>query len=298
MILVSILGLNSHASFNQWKNFRKNSQNQAVVNINTSSLERSTSKPIIKKTNGLIWGTAVFDESGFYVGSADKKLYYFDNNLSQNWNYQIFDRADSLIDSASLITNDGQIVIPGGDGYLHSVDKITGEKNWTFKADGADDGTHQGGVIVNSFEGNVTQGPDQTIYAGSDNGYMYALNLDGSLKWKFRTDMMIWSSPAFDKDNKWMVFGSLDNYVYLLNPQTGELLDKFKAKGEVKSSPTINYKDGKAFVYIGSSSGRFYKFEIQQKLKRTVLKKKWATKQMLKFIRHLSFIMGEYTSDH
>jgi hypothetical protein len=62
------------------------------------------------------------------------------------------------------------VIIPGGDGYLHSVDKITGHKNWVFKADGADDGTHQGGVIVNSFEGNVTQGPDQTIYAGTDNG--------------------------------------------------------------------------------------------------------------------------------
>lgn len=278
VILMSILGLNSHASLNQWKNFRKNSQNQAIVNIKTSSLEKTTLKPTVKKTDGLIWGTAVFDVSGFYVGSADKRLYYFDNNLNQKWNYQIFDRADSLIDSASLITNDGQVIIPGGDGYLHSVDKTSGLKNWVFKADGADDGTHQSGVIVNSFEGNVTQGPDQTIYAGSDNGYMYALNLDGTLKWKFRTDMMIWSSPAFDKENNWMVFGSLDNYVYLLNPQTGELLDKFKAKGEVKSSPTISYKNGKAFIYIGSSSGRFYKFEVVTKRKGLKLKKKWSFK--------------------
>jgi hypothetical protein len=79
VILMSVLGINSHASLNQWKNFRKNSQNQAIVNIKTSSLEKTTLKPTVKKTDGLIWGTAVFDESGFPVNPLNMDRFL--NNL-------------------------------------------------------------------------------------------------------------------------------------------------------------------------------------------------------------------------
>lgn len=39
-------------------------------------------------------------------------------------------------------------------------------------------------------------GADGTIYMGSDDNRLYALNPDGTLKWFYQTDDLIRSSPA------------------------------------------------------------------------------------------------------
>jgi outer membrane protein assembly factor BamB len=242
-----------------WPSFRLNSQNQGFLNMSLSSFKQ-ISEVKSYKTDGLVWSTPVFDSEGnIYVGSADKHMYALTPNGQLIWKYKIFDLADSLIDSASLITKQGNVIVPGGDGFLHALNKKTGKLLWSFKAFHVDDKMHASGVAVNSFEGNVTQGPTGLIYAGSDNGAMYAIEEDGNLKWSFQTNMMIWSSPAFHPKDNWMVFGSLDGFIYLLNAETGELLDKLKTTGEVKASPAI---DDEGTIYAGSSAGTMYALQV------------------------------------
>ncbi|MBD3270145.1 PQQ-binding-like beta-propeller repeat protein [Candidatus Peregrinibacteria bacterium] len=249
-----------------WPSFRNNNLNNGVISLSEKPLVNDS--PESFQTDGLIWSTPVIDELGFvYVGSADRYFYKLDENLNPVWRYEIDDSFDALIDSAALISR-GLVIVPGGDGYLHALDKMTGNLKWKFKAAEATEEQVESGILVNSFEGNVTKGPNGLIYAGSDNGSMYALDHDGEKVWSFQTDMMIWSSPVFDPKGGWMAFGSLDGNLYLLDPDTGYLLDK-KPLGEIKASPV--YDPNQNLMFVGNSAGAMLALSVND-LK---LKQEW-----------------------
>jgi outer membrane protein assembly factor BamB len=264
-----------------WPSFRGGPTNSGRISFELKDTSSSTlTSPQSYKTDGLIWATGVSDKEGnFYVGSADKYLYAFDADKKLKWRYRLLNRADSLIDSASVVTSTGLVVIPGGDGHLHAVDKETGEQRWIFQPTDFSQDQHQQGAIVNSFEGNVTESPEGLICAGSDNSFLYCLNNDGSLAFKFKTGMMIWSLPTFSAKEKWMAFGSLDKSVYLLDSVTGKKLAQFETKGEVKASLHQREEGGRTFVYFGDSQGLFYKLEVLKgKKSRLEFKEVWRKK--------------------
>jgi len=92
------------------------------------------------------------------------------------------------------------------------------------------------------------------VYAGSFDGYMYALNArSGALLWSYPTGGWIHSSPAVA--NGVVYIGSDDGNLYALDAGTGTLLwSYFTGWHEVESSPTV--ADG--VVYMGSSGGNLY----------------------------------------
>src|SRR5437660_5967102 len=68
---------------------------------------------------------------------------------------------------------------------------------------------------------------DETVYVGSDDSYLYALNvLTGELKWKFKTGDVVYSSPAVVDGAVYV--GSHDGYLYSVDAQTGE--ERWKVK--------------------------------------------------------------------
>ncbi len=96
-------------------------------------------------------------------------------------------------------------------------------------------------------------GPDGTIYVGSSDSSLYAVNPDGTLKWRNRTGGRIRSSPAVAADGTVYV-GSDDKYLYAVSPN-GALWWKCATGGDVKSSPAIS-ADGT--VYFGSDDDCLY----------------------------------------
>ena len=60
-------------------------------------------------------------------------------------------------------------------------------------------------------------GADGTIYIGSYDHNLYAVNPDGTRKWAFATGDYIWSSPAIGTDGI-IYFSSNDGYFYAVNP--------------------------------------------------------------------------------
>ncbi len=52
-------------------------------------------------------------------------------------------------------------------------------------------------------------GADETVYVGSFDGYLYALNPNGALRWRYLTGSPVGSSPAVGADGTLYV-GSLD----------------------------------------------------------------------------------------
>ena len=94
---------------------------------------------------------------------------------------------------------------------------------------------------------------DGTIYVGSDDHYLYAINPDGTLKWKFHTGDAVFSSPAIGNDGTIYV-GSTDHYLYAINPD-GTLKWKFQTGYYVSSSPAI---DSDGTIYVGSNDYYLY----------------------------------------
>ena len=94
---------------------------------------------------------------------------------------------------------------------------------------------------------------DGTIYFGSMDKHFYALNPNGTLKWKYEVSGGIQATAAIDS-NGTVYFGSDDNCVYALNPN-GTLKWKYKTGEKVESSPNIG-SDGT--IYIGSNDNYLY----------------------------------------
>ena len=158
--------------------------------------------------------------------------------------------------------------------------KEPGTKKWAFKTGGGvrsspaigSDGT----IYVGSFDDNLYAinpdgskkwafktgggvssspaiGSDGTIYVGSSDENIYAINPDGSKKWAFKTGDGVSSSPAIGSDGTIYV-GSIDNNLYAINPD-GSKKWAFKTGGGVSSSPAIG-SDGT--IYVGSHNKNLY----------------------------------------
>jgi len=102
---------------------------------------------------------------------------------------------------------------------------------------------------------------DGTIYVGSDDGKVYAINPDGTLKWNYTTGGVVESSPAIGSDGTVYV-GSADDKVYAINPN-GTLKWNYTTVSDVYSSPTIDPSSG--IIYVASyrdalGHGRMYAF--------------------------------------
>ncbi|MFC1651004.1 leucine-rich repeat domain-containing protein [Candidatus Latescibacterota bacterium] len=96
-------------------------------------------------------------------------------------------------------------------------------------------------------------GSNGVIYVGSEDGALYAVNPDGSLYWKYLTDGPIWSSPAIGNNGD-IYFGSFDNIFYALKPD-GTWKWEYEIGTMMISSPSIGY-DGS--IYFGAFDGNLY----------------------------------------
>ena len=117
-----------------------------------------------------------------------------------------------------------------------------GQELWSFPT---------GDVVFSS----PAVGDDGTIYVGSENNNLYAINPSGTQKWVFigATDW-IDSSPAIGSDGTIYV-GSWDNNLYAINPANGSQIWKFETDSLIIASPAIG-ADGT--IYFGSSDATFY----------------------------------------
>jgi len=100
-------------------------------------------------------------------------------------------------------------------------------------------------------------GPDGTVYVGSDDGNLYALDpADGHEKWRFTatgTDKSFESSPAIGTDGTIYV-GNGNGEVYAINPTNGTKKWEFDTGAWIVSSPAVKGD----MVYIASQNGKVY----------------------------------------
>ncbi|MEQ9468358.1 MAG: PQQ-binding-like beta-propeller repeat protein [Ekhidna sp.] len=186
----------------------------------------STLYSLNKKTGKLNWKldvsgqirSAICREGDIIYFHSSSGEFYAVNAVNGDilWKYDVgdperkFDHWDYFL-SAPLYLN-GKICFGSSDGHLHALDASTGKLIWKFKTDG----------MVHSSP----SASDNTIFFGSYDGYFYALNLDGSLKWKFKTIGETYfpngeiQYHAVIKDST-VYFTSRDYNVYALDVKTG-----------------------------------------------------------------------------
>ena len=63
-------------------------------------------------------------------------------------------------------------------------------------------------------------GKDGTIYVGSHDEHLYAIKENGRLKWEFEAGFWVQSSPAIAKDGT-IYIGSWDGYLYAIHSESG-----------------------------------------------------------------------------
>ena len=110
-----------------------------------------------------------------------------------------------------------------------------------------------GGTIFSS----PTIATDGTVYIGSNDNKLHAINSDGSAKWTFTTGDWVDSTPAIGSDGT-IYFGSWDNQLYAINPMDGSKLWDFNTSSSIIASPAIGV-EGR--IYFGSKDEFFYALE-------------------------------------
>jgi outer membrane protein assembly factor BamB len=116
-----------------------------------------------------------------------------------------------------------------------------------------------------SVQSSPAIGADGTVYVGSDDGKLYALDgATGVLKWSYTTGDGVSSSPAVGPDGTVYV-GSGDGKVYALDGASGARKCSYSTSALVHSSPAIG-ADGT--VYVGSHDWDVYALDAATGVKK------------------------------
>jgi len=178
-------------------------------------------------------GFLVGNDSTIYFTSSAGLLYAIDLNGELKWTYSV--EINNFYDVMNTDL-EGNIYLTSYDQYLHSVNR-SGTLNWKVKYD---DGFRGRSVVI---------APDgQTLYISGKDSSLYALNLDGSIKWIYPSEE-IRMVPMVDNSGN----------IYITPRTSPAQLHSIYPNGEVKwifllkpfgprawSSPTID-KDGNIY---------------------------------------------------
>src|SRR4030066_259591 len=128
--------------------------------------------------------SAIYSSTGWHglAASADTaylaagtQIYAIDLNTgSEDWRYPAKPNAKISFYANPVLSSDGQLIIPGYDHSLYSLNPATGFENWIFTGS------------TNRLIGSplVTQ---DMIYQPSTDHYIYAVDLEGKQVWKSET---------------------------------------------------------------------------------------------------------------
>lgn len=94
---------------------------------------------------------------------------------------------------------------------------------------------------------------DGTIYVGTTDGYLIALNPDGTTRWSYATSGRNQLTPCAIAKDGTIYFGSMDSFFYALKPD-GQLKWKYNVNDCAGGTPAIGPSGN---IYFAADGGRF-----------------------------------------
>lgn len=166
-----------------------------------------------------------------YVGSKDTNLYALNPNGTIKWA-----RTPSLsgIASSPALAPDGHTIYVVDSSTTIFAYSSAGVLQWRYSLSDPAIGT--------ANDQSPSVGTDGTIYVGSPDEYLYAINPNGTLKWRFQTGSRIRSTPAIGADG--VIYVGSDS-LYAINPD-GTQKWKFATSLFSSASPILG---GDGLVY-------------------------------------------------
>ena len=117
-------------------------------------------------------------------------------------------------------------------------------------------GSSYGNLKRDNVDSSPAIGSDGTVYVGSGDKKLYAINGKTGVKlWEFETGGIMWTPPPPSALMARFTSGHMDKKLYAINGKTGVKLWEFETGRFVDSSPAIG-SDGT--VYVGSWDKKLY----------------------------------------
>ncbi|MDP9288141.1 MAG: PQQ-binding-like beta-propeller repeat protein [Thermoproteota archaeon] len=163
----------------------------------------------------------------------------------QIWGYEI----PGDVFSSPCLVEDAIIVVGSMNNGIYALEGYSGNVRWKFET---------GGEVWSSPSYNGNE-----IFIGSDDGFLYCLDIDGKLRWKTKLNGKIRSSSpclSFDEGQSPSVFiGTYNGGMFCLNQSTGMIRWSKQIPKPVMASPaTIKDK-----VFFAASDKRIYCFQVK-----------------------------------
>ena len=232
------------------------------------------SMPVISNNSNIYFSSndgRVYDLSGNSTSTSTQpivQMYMLDQKHSgqspyngpavtptNNINYIPFPSGNLFVSPSISISYNGILYLGSNDGYVYARDSITGSLKWQTRVSNS---SNYNLISPNSLYTTPAIGLDGTIYIGSNEGYLFALDPSaGNINWSYNAGYPLQSSPMIDTSGC-IYFGAgtkvfaLGDAGYKAYPKW---LSPFETGTNVNSSPAMS---STGYVYFGSDNGNVY----------------------------------------
>ncbi|MGA1872041.1 MAG: PQQ-binding-like beta-propeller repeat protein [Thermoplasmatota archaeon] len=232
VLLISV-GISSVSAGGDWISFRGNLQNTAASHQDPGNLTKRWEF----EADSSITTSVVIGDGYSIFGTFNGSVYRLDtNDGAVQWEMNL----DAPVQSTpALDTKRGAVYICDSSGTVTSLHLVNGTVKWQWVPEDGND---------------IRSSPlvDDKIYFGSYDSYLYALETDGRLAWRFE-GCLGWIHTSPSKMGDMVYFGSCDGMMRAVSASTGEEVWNFTS-AYIPSSPAIS--EGR--VYFGAYDSNFY----------------------------------------
>lgn len=159
------------------------------------------------------WPGVSVDGQTAYLASGPQVYAINVENGLEIWRFPAKADVKMQFYAAPALTADGQLIVGDYSHILYSLNPETGLENWRFEES-------KYGYVASPL---VTE---NAIFAPTNGGEVYALDLSGKLLWRKSLDGQhgIWTQPVTNADCNCIYVASMDHHLYALNAESGEIL--------------------------------------------------------------------------